>query len=927
MTLETLDTRLFVFRFGTDDAGFARLDEARRTLTIGGRETELDFFPCKILGVLLRLHQQFIKPARLQSLVQPQPVEEKWIYRRIEELRKALKPSALDTLIETDRNRGYRFSGHVDQLAVVEGARFDALNLEAGDGVPGRPEWRLRERLARSLGSEVWRAAPQGDATASNRVFKFAISEEGLFSLRNELLVASVLEDKLGPRPDIVAIVDWNLEADPYFVASEYAGESLQKLSEDDRAFGSLGLEHRIDVFLQVARAVAAAHGVGVMHMDLKPSNVLVTRHDDGSWQARVSDFGSGALLDRREVAEYSVEQYGLTVTQVIERGSDSGTMLYMSPERLFGEEAVVPALCDVFSLGMLLLHMVTGDFNRTLASGWDRGLSDRHLVDAIKAATDFESGERLDSVSRLVAEVEGLPDKRAGDVAERERQAREGELLAQAALEREKRQRLEARTPWIVATVAVLVIGVASLGFASERLSASRAEAVAAASRAEAVTRFLGDDVLGLADPYAAASTTPVMLEALKRAASRTDATLAGQTRTRATIHMTLARLFHKYGDFPAAEQEADKAINLMASLDGADAPSTLQARYEAVLPLEHEAKFKDAQAALARIDQDVAKAGVADSRTRFVGDAVRGDLLTSAYEPEKAIPHLQKALAELATVSTSNDEVISLVDGTRRNLISSLVGTGRYPEAVVQGRELLASLERRPAIGDLSIALAKGALGEALMFDGKYDEARTLVDWAAATISTRLGPSHAYAVMTGTTRCDIRVRQKETRDAIDCLESFSQTLLAAQPPKPAWLRWVPMANLGVFEAQSGQYPEAARNLDRASPGLEEAHAPDSELQYVRFWLAACRWKAGEPDAALALLDKLDAEQLGAVDPDTPWVQEVALLKGLALVSKHRIETARPVLSAAIAQLTGPKAEAAQPFLKEAQLALGKTP
>ncbi len=925
MTQDNLDERLFVFKFGSAAAGFARLDEARRTLTINGRETELDFFPCKILGVLLRLHQQFIKPLRLQTLVQTQPVEDKWIYRRIDELRKLLKPAALDSLIETDRNLGYRFSGQVDQLAVVEGARFDALALEPGQAVPGRNNWKLREQLARSFGSEVWRASPHGDRVVGDRVFKFAISEQGLFSLRNELLVASVLENKLGMRPDIVAIADWNLEAAPYFVSSEYAGESLQALAEEGGPFGALTPEQRIELFLQIARAVAAAHSVAVMHMDLKPSNVLVTSVDDATWQARVSDFGSGALLDRREVANYSVEQYGLTVTQVIERGSQTGTMLYMSPERLFGEEAVVPAQCDVFSLGILLLHMATGDFNLTLASGWERGLTDRHLVAAIERATDKDLAVRLDSVSRLIALIEDLPARRAADIAEAARQARETELRAQAALDREKRQKLEARTPWIVATVAVLIVGVASLGFASQRLSASRAEAVAAASRAEAVTRFLGDDVLGMADPYAAASTTPVMLEALKRAASRTDATLAGQARTQATIHLTLARLFHKYGDFPAAEYEAARAVALMTALDGRDAQSTLQARYQSVLPLAHQAKFKDAQAILTGIDQDVAKSGVVDARTHFIGDAAWGDLYVTAYEPEKAIPYLQKALAGAPVIGTTSDEMVSLVDGTRRNLISSLVGTGRYREAVAEGRKMLASLKQRPGVGELSLALAAESLGEALMFDGKFDEAKALVDPAAATVSTRLGANHAYTIMTNTTRCDIRVRQRQFQEAVNCLEDFSQSLLAAEPPKPAWLRWVPQANLGVFEAQSKHYAEAARSLEQARPALEDAKAPDGELQFVRFWLSTCRLKQGDPDGALALLDKMDLEQLEAVDPDTPWQQEIALVKGLALVAKHRTEAARPMLTEAISQLTGAKAEAAQPFLMDAQVVLAR--
>ena len=116
-----------------------------------------------------------------------------------------------------------------------------------------------------------------------------------------------------------------------------------------------LGLDETVDYGIQIADALAAAHGADVVHRDLKPSNVIVTEHG----RIRILDFGLAKLVDRRGPA---VWEEGATSTRpavVTAQGAIVGTVAYMSPEQAEGK--AVYARTDIFSFGSLLYEMVTG--------------------------------------------------------------------------------------------------------------------------------------------------------------------------------------------------------------------------------------------------------------------------------------------------------------------------------------------------------------------------------------------------------------------------------------------------------------------------------------------------------------------------------------------------------------------------------------
>ena len=145
--------------------------------------------------------------------------------------------------------------------------------------------------------------------------------------------------------PNIVPVhrVD-SLEAGiPYLVMEYIGGRSLaQRL----KAEGPLDAPEVTQILAQVAGALSAAHGKGVVHRDVKPSNVLC---EEGTGRVLLTDFGIAVVRDNPEE----------TAPRLTPIGQLLGDLGYMSPERLAGEEATGES--DVYSLGVMAYQLLTG--------------------------------------------------------------------------------------------------------------------------------------------------------------------------------------------------------------------------------------------------------------------------------------------------------------------------------------------------------------------------------------------------------------------------------------------------------------------------------------------------------------------------------------------------------------------------------------
>ena len=331
----------------------------------------------------------------------------------------------------------------------------------AGQSIPRRANWELNRRLGEGGFGEVWLARHK---SGEERVFKFCFAAERLRALKREVTLFRLLRESLGHRPDIARVLDWDFEEAPYFLESEFTdGGDLVSWAESLGGLTSVPLSRRLELVAGVAEALAAAHSVGVLHKDIKPSNVLVSHDADGRPQARLTDFGIGALVENRELGAPAFTVQGLTETSRVDGSSaTSGTVRYMAPELLVGKPATLQA--DVYALGVVLYQAVVGDFERPLAPGWRREIDDTLLCEDIAECIDGAPERRLRDAAELAERLRTLDARH---------QQRRVEQEAERSRQRSARLRQAAGWSGIAAIVLLVVISV----FAYQTLEAKNRE------------------------------------------------------------------------------------------------------------------------------------------------------------------------------------------------------------------------------------------------------------------------------------------------------------------------------------------------------------------------------------------------------------------------------------------------------------------
>lgn len=244
-------------------------------------------------------------------------------------------------------------------------------------------------------------------------------SDSALERFRLEARAASALS-----HPGICAIHDIGVhDGAPYIVMELLKGETLR----DRIARGPLRIADVLDVGIQLADALAAAHAQGIVHRDIKPANVVV----DDRQRPKLLDFGLAKLATGRHLTSTpdDVTLAGVaagangTPSPLTVAGTALGTVAYMSPEQARGEE--VDARTDIFSLGLVLYEMVTGQqafTGATTAVVFDAILNRApvspavlkpdtppRLVDAIHTALEKDRALRYQHAEDLEAELKRI--------------------------------------------------------------------------------------------------------------------------------------------------------------------------------------------------------------------------------------------------------------------------------------------------------------------------------------------------------------------------------------------------------------------------------------------------------------------------------------------------------------------------------------
>jgi Tol biopolymer transport system component len=218
-------------------------------------------------------------------------------------------------------------------VSLTSGTRLGPYEVLAPLGAGGMGEvYRSRDtRLGRVVAIKVLHSAAAADP---DRRLRFEHEARAIASLNH---------------PHICTLHDFGSHGDVDFLVMEYLeGETLaQRLAR-----GALPLDRALRHAVEIAAALAAAHGAGVVHRDLKPSNIMLTESG-----AKLLDFGLAKLQQPDPVADPGLA----TVSPRVETltGVIVGTLPYMAPEQVKG--AAADARSDIFSFGAVVYEMATG--------------------------------------------------------------------------------------------------------------------------------------------------------------------------------------------------------------------------------------------------------------------------------------------------------------------------------------------------------------------------------------------------------------------------------------------------------------------------------------------------------------------------------------------------------------------------------------
>lgn len=176
----------------------------------------------------------------------------------------------------------------------------------------------------------------------------FAQDDERMRRFEQEARAISALN-----HPNILTIYEIGEANGLRFIATELIeGETLR-----ERLRGEVGIEEAVDIALQVASALVAAHRVKIIHRDIKPENIMI-RRDDGL--VKVLDFGLAKISVNEETSSGSIDQEAATrIHAHTAPGVVMGTAAYMSPEQARGD--TVDERTDIWSLGVVLYEMIAG--------------------------------------------------------------------------------------------------------------------------------------------------------------------------------------------------------------------------------------------------------------------------------------------------------------------------------------------------------------------------------------------------------------------------------------------------------------------------------------------------------------------------------------------------------------------------------------
>ncbi len=828
---------------------------------------------------------------------------------------------------------------------------------------PGQPLREERYRIVSALGAGgMGRVYLAQDLTLDRLVALKVIPATGDRSARESrqlLLTEAQALAKLS-HPNVVQIYDVSLEGDDLFIAMEYVpGSDLsQWLREELRSRREV-----LRMFLAAGEGLAAAHAAGLVHCDVKPSNILLGQ--DG--RIRISDFGLAALPH---------------ADGQLRRG---GTRAYRAPEQsqATAEDpradqysfcvALFEALCDQrpFPAGRALDEPIRWPpghrVPRRLRAAIERGLArepsrrfhtmraclnelsrpwwrPRHPVRALAATAAIATvamvgvGTRMVRARRCSARAAEIEQAWNADVQQRldgafyaavGEDGRAPALAVSQAFDAFVGAWMSAEREACEANDADSGLGecltqrrldfealVRRYGSPDRRLvmDAPRAAQLLTLPRtcvAQGVmsSGALAPRLLALQTERArvtAAEVTGQYRETLEVfPALRQRAHLLGRTADEAELLLAHGRVLLKLGDAQNAEGPLFEAATLAAELRlpdvGARSWLLLSQRAQRLGTLDEAERALKMADALATHD--------ADPRVRLEVTGAGAVLAANRGAVEHAIRVLEEAIAAATALGSNDATALSL----RASYSRTLFLAQRYEQALQVDRGLLETLRRTYGENHADVAKLHVSIAASLGSLRRHDEAFEHLLRGIALVKVSLGEQSVAMVDARNNLANVQISRGNTREGLEEMAkavALAQEVLGPENPKVARLT----ANLGLWTAQKLDLRRGAALLEEAlNLMVKSGRGEHADSVSVRTKLAHTQLVLGNPERARALAEAaLRLARALDLRVDTTFA---SVTLGAALVSLHRPGDALPHLQRAWSQREGMEAGDIEPW------------
>ncbi len=546
-------------------------------------------------------------------------------------------------------------------------------------------------------------------------------------------------------------------QGQPYFVMEYVQGQAITDYCDRHR----LGVRARLELLIAVCEGIQHAHEKGVLHRDVKPSNILITEDQDRP-TPKIIDFGIAKALDQ-PFTEGTI----FTGTRLI------GTPAYLSPEALKVSEwgLDVDTRSDVYSLGVLLYELLVGVVpfeirSESLLQMIQRITEEEAPTPSARlAALGGEAGKTL--AHNLGVETPALARRLRGDIdwitvkaIAKQRSQRYGSAAELAAdLERHlSNEPVLAGPPSglyragkfvrrhkaaVVATLLIaLALLVAAVGTSlqAERANREAERANQEASAARQVSQFLVD-LFEESDPSEARGQAVTARELLDRGAEKIREENVEQPLTQARLMHTIGTVYRQMGLFEPATPLLADAAELREQLLGGEHADVAESLYHLAACYVGEDRYEEAEVTLQRVVAIREQALGPDHPDTASGLNALGDLYFRRGRYRQAESRYERVLEiwERALGPEHKRVAIALY-----NLGLVYLSEGRQELAEPRLARALATFEAfegedHPTVATISTGLA------ACYFElGRYDQARALHQRALGTWERVLGPDH---------------------------------------------------------------------------------------------------------------------------------------------------------------------------------------